>query len=123
MTALRTTFRQKHHTETAMERYTFWLRLCRIVLPTMFFWQHALMQDARYQDAPRFDPIKHHMQAMFHAAQAGPNVIAEAAQLRVVRKALATGFKAIEVADGLVFAPCVKSVGADVHEVGLGKAG
>jgi Flp pilus assembly protein TadD len=32
MTALRTTFRQKHHTETAMERYTFWLRLRRIVL-------------------------------------------------------------------------------------------
>ena len=40
MTALRTTFRQKHHTETAMERYTFWLRLCRIVLHTHRSWQN-----------------------------------------------------------------------------------
>ncbi|HTS68089.1 MAG TPA: hypothetical protein VMO17_03825, partial [Terriglobia bacterium] len=36
MTALRTTFRQKHHTETAMERYTFWLRLRRAVLRASF---------------------------------------------------------------------------------------
>jgi hypothetical protein len=43
------------------------------------FWQHALMKYARYQDAPRFLPIKHDMTAMFHAAQAGPNMIAPAA--------------------------------------------
>jgi hypothetical protein len=42
----------------------------------MSFWQHALVKDAGYQDAPRFDPIKHHMPGMFHAAQAGPDMIA-----------------------------------------------
>jgi len=40
---------------------------------------HALMKYARYQDAPRFDPIKHDMPGMFHAAQAGPDMIAATA--------------------------------------------
>jgi hypothetical protein len=98
------------------------------VIPRLFlvdalsFWQHALMKYARYQDAARFDPIKHHMPGVFHTAQAGPNVVTKAARPRVVRKLLATGFKAVEVAGGLIFAPCTQGVGADVHEVGLGKA-
>jgi len=37
------------------------------------------MMDARYQDAPRFDPIEYDMPGMFHAAQAGPDMIAETA--------------------------------------------
>ncbi len=43
------------------------------------FGQHVLVKYARYQDAARFDPIKHHMPGMFHAAQAGPDMIAAAA--------------------------------------------
>ena len=49
------------------------------LLDAMSFWQHALVKDARNQDAARFDPIKHHMPGMFHAAQAGPDIIARAA--------------------------------------------
>ena len=35
----------------------------------LFFWLHALVKYARYQDPPRFLSMKHHMTAMFHAAQ------------------------------------------------------
>jgi len=80
------------------------------------------MKYARYQDAPRFLPIKHDMTAMFHAAQAGPNMIAPAAQSRVFRKLLATAFQPVDIANGLVFAPCIQGVSADTHKVGLGKA-
>jgi hypothetical protein len=37
MTALLMTFAQKHHTETAMERHPFWLRLRRAALQVREF--------------------------------------------------------------------------------------
>ena len=77
------------------------------------------MEDARYQDGPGFNPIKHLMAPVFPAAQAGPDMIAGAAQLRVIRELLATRFKASEIADGLIVAPCMQGVGADVRQVGL----
>jgi len=38
------------------------------LVDAMSFGQHALMKYARYQDAPCFEAIKHHMPGMFHAA-------------------------------------------------------
>jgi hypothetical protein len=49
------------------------------LVDALSFWQHALMKYARYHNAPCFDPIKHDMPGMLHAAQAGPDMIARAA--------------------------------------------
>jgi len=68
-------------------------------------------------------PEKHDVLALFHAAQAGANVVAGAARRRVVSQLPATRFKVVETTKGLVFAPCTQGVDGDVHQVGLAKAG
>ena len=77
----------------------------------------------RNQNASRLTSVKHNVLTVFHATQAGLNVIAGTARSWVVGQYLATAFKIVEITDGLAFAPCTQSVGADIHEVGLGKAG
>ncbi len=63
------------------------------------------MEDARYQDPLGFNPVEQNMPPVFHAAQAGPYVIASAAQPGVVRKLPATRFKIVNVMDGLILSP------------------
>ena len=53
--------------------------LLAFLVDAMSFWQHALMEEARYQDASGRDPIENHMPGMFHAAQAGPDMVADTA--------------------------------------------
>jgi hypothetical protein len=69
------------------------------------FGQHALVEDARYQNTLGFNPVKHNMASVFHAAQAMPDVIAGAAYLRLIHELPATCFKGINIADGLILAP------------------
>jgi hypothetical protein len=51
------------------------------------------------------------------AAQAGPDLIARAAQLRRIFELPATRFKAVNVTDGLISTPGVQSVGRDPQQV------
>ena len=71
------------------------------------------MEDARYDYAFRFNPIEQYMAPIFRAAQAGPDLIARAAQLRLICELPATRFKAVNVTDGLILTPGVQSVGRD----------
>jgi hypothetical protein len=52
------------------------------------------VQDAGNGNASRFTPEKHYVLAVFHAAQAGANVIAGTAGRRVVGQPPAASFKA-----------------------------
>jgi hypothetical protein len=89
----------------------------------MFFRQHALMQDTHDENAPGFLPVKYHMPAVFHSPQTGTNILAGAAQSRTIGQRLATRLQAFDVTYGLVFAPSVKGVGADLLQVGFGAPG
>ena len=81
------------------------------------------MEDARYHDAPGFNPVKQNMPRVFHAAQPGPHMIAGATQHRIVRKLSATGFEIVDITDGLILPLGTQCVGGDVEQVGLGQAG
>ena len=72
-----------------------WFRV--FLVDALSFRQHPVVQDARYQDPFGFNPVEQNMPPVFHAAQAGPHVIAGAAQFRVVGKLLATGFEIVDV--------------------------
>jgi len=71
------------------------------------------VEDARYQYAFRFNPVKQDMATILHTAQARPNVITCAAQLRRIHELPATGFETVNVNDSLLLTPCVESVGRD----------
>jgi hypothetical protein len=71
------------------------------VVDHVSFQQHAFVQDAGNENASRLRSEKHDVLALFHAAQADANVVAGASRRRVVRQPLATGFKLVNVADGL----------------------
>src|ERR1035437_6448375 len=84
--------------------------------------QHALMQDARNQDAAALLAVEHDVHAMLMTAQAKPNVIAEPAERWIEGQRLATRFQFAEVTGGLGFAPFAKGVVADVQQVSPGAA-
>src|ERR1017187_4062234 len=94
-----------------------------VVIDGVSFRQHPLMQDAGNENASRLTPEKHDVPALLHAAQARANAIAGATRGRVVGQPLATRFKVVDITQGLVFAPRTQGVGADIHQVGIGKAG
>jgi len=50
------------------------------------------VEDARHHDASSYDSVKHNVPPLFHPAQARPDVIAGAAQLRLIDEALAARF-------------------------------
>jgi hypothetical protein len=76
----------------------------------------------RYQDSPGFNPVENNMSPVFHATQAGPDLIASAAQLWIIRELLAARFKSVDIAGRLILSPFIQRVSADVHQVHLGKA-
>jgi hypothetical protein len=80
------------------------------------------VEDARYEDASPVYPIKLNVAPKLHAAQARPDVIARAAQLRIFQKLPATRFEAVDVADSLILTPSVQSVGCDLQQVCLSHA-
>src|SRR5450755_1402185 len=98
-----------------------WLRIFLVAAVT--FRQHALMEDARYQDAVGRNPVEQNVPSVFDAAQTGPYVIAGTTQRRVVRKLSATRFETVDVTDGLILSPGSQCVGGDIQQVGLGQAG
>src|SRR5271154_1213315 len=108
---------------SAVDRSLSTVWLLSLFVDTLSFWQHALMQDARYQDSPGFTPVENNMSPVFHATQAGPDLITGAAQLWIIPELLAARFKSLDIADRLIFSPFIQRVSADVHQVRLGKAG
>jgi hypothetical protein len=74
------------------------------------------------ENASRLTSEEHDMLALFHAAQAEANVVAGAARRWVVGQPLATGFKLVNVADGLRRAPSAQRILADAQQVGFGIA-
>jgi hypothetical protein len=94
----------------------------RFILKAPCFGQHSLVEDARHEDASLFYPIKQNMASILDAAQARPDVIARAAQLRIVQKLPATRFEAVYVAGSLILTPSVQSVGCDLQQVCFGNA-
>jgi hypothetical protein len=81
--------------------------------------QHALMQDARNQNASALLAVENDVHAMFMTAQAGANVVTESAQRRIASQRLATNLQLAEVTSGLGSAPFAKGVIADAQQVGL----
>ncbi len=80
------------------------------------------MKNTRYQDARSFYAIKHDVPPMFYPAQARPDMIAGAAQFRIMCQLAAARFKFVEISKCLIFPPRTDGVGADVPEVGLSQA-
>ena len=74
------------------------------------FGQHALMKDARNQNASRLLAVKDNVPAAFHSTKAGTNIVARSAQRGIIGKHLATRLKIIDVMDGLVLAPHARRV-------------
>jgi hypothetical protein len=71
------------------------------------FGQHALMENAGYDYAFRFKPVKQYVAPVLHAAQAASDLIARAAQLRLTYESPATCFEAVNVTDSLIQTPGV----------------
>ena len=86
------------------------------------FRQHAFMQNAGHENPSRLASEEYDVLALFHAAQAGANVVARAAGRWIVGQPLATGFKLVNVADGLRRAPGTQRISADAHQVGFSSA-
>ena len=75
---------------------------------------HALMQDTGNHNAALFLPVEHDVPALLHVPQTGANFIAGTPQRGIVSKPLAASFKLGEVTIRLGFAPCTKSISADI---------
>jgi hypothetical protein len=75
------------------------------VIDHVSFWQHAFMQNAGHENASRLTPEEYDVLAVFHAAQAGANVVRRPASSWILGQQLATDFKLVKVANGLRRAP------------------
>jgi hypothetical protein len=105
-------------------------RICALVVGKLFrrlfvadvpvLGQHSLMQDAGDENPFCNQAIEDHVAAVLHAAQAGTDIVAGAAQRRIIGECLTTHFQSIEVTAGLSFSPCSKSIVADCQQVGFG---
>jgi hypothetical protein len=94
-----------------------------VIVNSVSFGKHALVQDARNQNASGVLSVKHDMLAALHPTEAGTNIVTRSAQRGIIGKQLATGLKIINVTDGLVFAPRVKRISADAEQIGFGPSG
>ena len=94
--------------------------LCRFVVDSLIFRQHALMKDTGNQNASGVRPVEHHVLALLDPTQPRANFIAWAAERRVVGNELATIFKLVDIAVGLGFAPDAGGINADVEQIGFG---
>ena len=91
-----------------------------VVLDSLLFGQHALMEDTANQNTAGFLPVKHNMLALLHAPQPRADFIILPTERGIIGKELATIFKLAYIAVSLDFAPGVKAVKADVEQIGFG---
>ena len=83
----------------------------------VFFGEHALVQDARNQNAAAMPAIKYDVHPVLEAMQTGANIFAQPAEGRIVCERLATNLQFAQVSSGLRFAPGAKTVIADAEQV------
>lgn len=105
------------------ERMSYCLLASPLLLNVLSFGQHALVENSRYYNALTCDPVEQNMPPVLHAPQAGPNLIAGAAQFWILSKLLTACFKGADIMDGLIFTPCIEGVIPDVHQVCLSQVG
>lgn len=91
-----------------------------LVVDSLSFRQHALVQDAGNQNASCVLAVKHNVPAALHPAEARTNIVTLPAQRWVIGKHLATGIEIVEVTDGLVFTPGAERIRSDAEQVGFG---
>lgn len=75
------------------------------------------MKNAGNKNTSRFGPEEHKLLTLFHAAQAGANMVARSAQRRAVGQLLATRLQVVEITDSLVNAPCPQGEHPDIRKV------
>ena len=83
----------------------------------MFFGKHALVQNARNQNAVLLLAVEDNVGAMFQTAQAGPNVVGFPAQFGMAGQGLTTRFQFGQIASGLGLAPGLQTVGSNFQQV------
>jgi hypothetical protein len=98
----------------------FFLRPIVVIVDSVPFGKHTLVQDTRNQNACCVLTVKHDVPTALHAAKVGTNIVTRPAQRGVVGEHPATRFKIVDVTDALVVAPRAKRIGADGEQVGLG---
>ena len=86
----------------------------------MSFGKHALVQNAGDQNTSGVLPVENDVPAVFHAPQAGADIITASAHGRIIGEHLATRLKVFKVADGLVFTPGAKGESAYAEQVNFG---
>jgi hypothetical protein len=77
------------------------------------FGKHALVQDARNQNAPGVRSVKYDMFAALHPAEAGTNIVTRSPQHGIIGEHLTTRLKIINARDGLFFAPGTEEFSKD----------
>jgi hypothetical protein len=80
----------------------------------MFSGEHASMQKTRNQNPVPMLAIKHDVHTALESAQSGPNILAEAAQRRIVCKHLAANRHLAQVSGALCDAPRAQTIVANV---------
>lgn len=98
------------------------LRIRRRISEVLLLRQHALVQDARDENALFLATVEEHMPVSFKAKQAGANPLAKPTEQRITGEQLGAAFEAVEVTLCLSRAPGLKSVCANVQQVCLGIA-
>jgi hypothetical protein len=63
------------------------------------------------------------MSAVLHAAQTGPDIITDPAEVGIAGELLATGLQTVDVPDHLVLAPALEGITGNFHQVRFGAAG
>jgi hypothetical protein len=91
-----------------------------VVFAEVQLWKHALVQDAKDENIIPVAPVENHVLALFATAQPGTNLVACAAEHRMIGDPLATLLQLIEVTGTLLVAPHSARVVRDVQQVGFG---
>jgi len=84
--------------------------------------QHALVEDARDENAIIEAAVKEHMPPFFKTEKARTNPVAWPTEQRVACKQPCRALKLNDVTLGLSYAPGLKSVCADAEQIGFGGA-
>jgi hypothetical protein len=93
-----------------------------VFAPPSQFRLHALMQNARDQDAAGLPTVEHHKSALLKALQSGTNFRASTTKFWAVGKPLATCLECIEITDGLIGFPRAKRISANLKQIRFGAA-
>jgi len=110
------------HQKKGIRRRRFRSHLC-VLFHRVKLWQHAPVKNANDECELGCWSVEDDVATHFHAMQIRPDVVASAAQQRLIDKSLASGFHLREISRRLLFAPAILSVNANPVQVRLGVPG